>query len=740
MRTERASLALGHEAAPSSRGPRALRAAASGLVLVLLAAVGFGCREGSGVRSKGASVVLISIDTLRADRLGAYGSKAGLTPNLDAFAPGAVTFEEAYSHVPLTLPAHASLFTSLLPSHHGVRDNLGYTLTGKRTVAEAFKAQGYKTIGAVSSFVLRKGTGISQGFDEYDDAITTRTDAALGHQQRDGTLTAQVLVDRLAASKGPVFAFLHLYEPHTPYDPPKKHAGHASPYDGEVAYADEIVGRFLESLHATGRYDDAIIAITADHGEGLNDHGEEEHGILLYRESLHVPLMIKLPKGRDGGRRVTTTVRQTDIAQTLLDLAGLPVLENADGESLVPLMQGVGADRTAYAESFYGRLHMGWSELYAVTEGRNRYIRAPRSEFYDLSNDPLEKNNLIAQRGPLAAQMDAWVVERSARGAFAQPGAVDAQTREKLRSLGYLGGSAATAPKPGETLPDPKDHIASWSVFEKGLSLREAGRTDEAIRVFERVLSENPRMSDGWETLAQTLFQAGRMSEARRAFDSVIGFDPGRSSAHISIAKLERLAGRPDAARQHAEIATKQDPGGAYEFLAELELGLGRFAEAEAAAQKSVAADPSRPMSHYALGLAAVRRGDLVSAEARFRNAIERSASDSGQTFANLHSSLADCLARMGREPEAEAEFRKEIEIVPSSRSGRVGLSLLLRSQGRDDEARAAIGGLVQGNPKATADDFEVVIRTLQGLGDGDGAALWKTRARARYPKDPRFR
>lgn len=708
--------------------------------LTLLFAGLCACREGSSIQSKGASVILISIDTLRADRLGAYGSKAGLTPNLDALAPEAVVFEEAYSHVPLTLPAHASLFTSLLPSRHGVRDNLGYTLTGKRTVAEAFKAQGYRTIGAISSFVLRRGTGIAQGFDEYDDAIATRTDAALGHQQREGALTARALSDRLAASKGPVFAFLHLYEPHTPWSPPPKHAGHASPYDGDVAYADEIVGRFLDSLRAMGRYDDAIIAITSDHGEGLNDHGEEEHGILLYRESLHVPLMIRLPKGREGGRRVTTTVRQADLAQTLLDLAALPVLQGTDGESLVPLMQGTGADRTAYAESFYGRLHMGWSELYAVTEGRNRYIRAPRPEFYDLSNDPGEKNNLIAQRGALSAQMDAWVVEKSAKGAFTQPGAVDAQTRERLQALGYLGGSAATAPKPGETLPDPKDHIASWAVFEKGLSLRQAGNALEAIRVFEGVLKENPRMSDGWETLAQTLFQVGRMAEARRAFDRVIAFDPGRSSAHISIAKLERMAGRAEAARQHAEIATRQDPGGAYEFLAELELGLGRFDEAEAAAQKSLAADPSRPMSHFALGLAAVRRGDLTNAESRFRSAIERSASDSGRTFANLHSSLADCLARMGREAEAEAEFRKEIEIVPSSRPGRIGLTLLLRSQGRDDEARTVIGGLVESNPSARAEEFEAVIQTLQGLGDADGATLWRARARGRYPKDPRFR
>ncbi|MEO8501121.1 MAG: sulfatase-like hydrolase/transferase, partial [Vicinamibacteria bacterium] len=706
-----------------------------GMDVDLVLALG-GCREGSGIRSKGTSVILISIDTLRADRVGAYGSKQGLTPNLDVFASRAVLFEEAYSHVPLTLPAHASL----LPSHHGVRDNLGYTLSGKPTLAAAFKAQGYRTLGAVSSFVLRRSTGIAEGFDEYDDAIPTRSDAALGHQQRDGTLTAQVLAERIDATKGPLFAFLHLYEPHTPYEPPPKFAGHASPYDGDVAYADDIVGQFLGRLRAMGRFDDTIIAITADHGEGLGDHGEEEHGVLLYRESLHVPLLIRLPRDEAGGRRVPATVRQTDIAQTLLGLAAMPPLPNADGESLVPLITGAGTDRTAYAESFYGRLHMGWSEVYAVTEGRNRYIRAPRPEFYDLSTDPLERKNLIAEKGPLAARMDGWVVEKSAQSAFTGPEAVDAQTREKLRSLGYLGGSASVPTGPGETLPDPKDHIASWAVFEKGLSLRQAGKTDEAIRVFEGVLKENPRMSDGWQTLAQTLFEAGRMQEARKAFDRVIAFDPGRSSAHISIAKMERLAGRPDRAREHAEIGAKEDPGGAYEFLAELELGLGRFDAAEAAAQKGIAADPSRPLSHYTLGLAAARRGDLAGAEARFRTAIERSASDSGRTYANLHASLADCLARMGREPEAEAEFRKEIEIMPASRPGRVGLTLLLRSQGRDEEARAAIGGLVEANPVAGAQDFDVVVRTLAGLGDADGAASWRARGRARYPKDPRFR
>ena len=209
-------------------------------IAITLLALAFGaCRRGVDIRSPGASVILISIDTLRSDRVGAYGSKAGLTPHLDALATQSVVFEEAYSHVPLTLPAHASLFTSLLPARHGVRDNLGYTLSGKRTLAEGFKAKGYRTLAAISSFVLRKGTGIAAGFDEYDDDIATRTDAALGHQQRDGVRTAQGLADRIAAVKGPVFAFLHIYEPHTPYEPIEPYASQYpnQPYVGRNAFA-----------------------------------------------------------------------------------------------------------------------------------------------------------------------------------------------------------------------------------------------------------------------------------------------------------------------------------------------------------------------------------------------------------------------------------------------------------------------------------------------------------------------
>ena len=227
-------------------------------VALLLSALNGACsRSPSDDRFPRANVVLISIDTLRADRVGAYGSKSGLTPALDGVAAAGVVFEEAYSQVPLTLPSHASLFTALLPPRHGVRDNLGYTLKGKATIAESFRKNGYRSIGAVSSFVLRSGTGVSAGFDRYDDAIATRTDAALGQQQRDGSSAARSLTDEIGRTTGPFFAFLHLYEPHTPYTPPDRHKNHGSAYDGEVAWADEIVSSFLASLKAMKRFDNA---------------------------------------------------------------------------------------------------------------------------------------------------------------------------------------------------------------------------------------------------------------------------------------------------------------------------------------------------------------------------------------------------------------------------------------------------------------------------------------------------
>src|SRR5262245_15079853 len=289
---------------------------------VLVSAIGLAvlvsaCRRDSGVVSRNAPVVLISVDTLRADHLPAYGYRAVETPALDALRKDSVLFENAYSHVPLTLPSHTSVFTGLLPPQTGVRDNLGYALgDGPPTIASFLKAQGYATGGAVSAIVLSHATGVSRGFDFYEDNVEpTRFSQAISRVQRDGEETAGVLEDWIGPrSDQPFFAFLHLFEPHSPYEPPEPFASkYRLPYDGEIARADQIVGRFVKYLQDQEVYDRALVIFMSDHGEGLNDHGEDEHGVLLYREAIHVPLFVKFPRSRRAGETVSAPVALTDL-------------------------------------------------------------------------------------------------------------------------------------------------------------------------------------------------------------------------------------------------------------------------------------------------------------------------------------------------------------------------------------------------------------------------------------------
>ncbi len=310
------------------------------LVLILLGAVGAAACRRDGLTAPGAPVVLISVDTLRADHLPAYGYANVQTPNLDALRKDSVLFANAYSHVPLTLPSHVTLFTGLLPPQNGVRDNLGYALgPGPATIASTLKAAGYATGGAVSSVVLSHATGVSRGFDFWEDDVEpTRVNQSLSRVQRGGDETERLLAGWIgshASGKGRVFAFLHLFEPHAPYEPPEPYKSrYALPYDGEIARADEIVGRLIAFLKERGLYDKALVVFLSDHGEGLNDHGEDEHGVLLYREEIHVPLFVKFPGARRAGESVQSPVALTDVFPTIAEVAGVPAPPGLAGRSL----------------------------------------------------------------------------------------------------------------------------------------------------------------------------------------------------------------------------------------------------------------------------------------------------------------------------------------------------------------------------------------------------------------------
>jgi len=689
----------------------------------------------------GAPVILISIDTLRADHLPAYGYGAGSTPAIDRLARSGVVFDEAYSQCPLTLPSHTSLLTGRLPFHHGVRDNIGYTVADdERTLAARFKAAGYATGGAVSSYVLRHQTGIGRGFDFFDDAMEVAgTGESLSETQRDGRVTVDALAGWVDAhADQPVFAFLHLYEPHAPYAPPPSHVM-AQPYDGEIAYADELVGRFIDRLTARRLFDRSIVAVVSDHGEGLGDHGEAEHGLLLYREALRVPLIVRLPGGQRRGWRIEGPVGLVDVAPTLLELVGA-ASDGVDGQSLVSALTSRRAsDRTVYSETLHPRLHFGWSDLESAVDGRFQYIRAPTPELYDMTADSAERDNIAPMKATTASSLAAWLARTTTGSAIAQPAPADADARERLRALGYASSSAPRVTS-GMSLADPKEKITTYETLRRAQLLAAEGRDREVVAALEPIVAQEPKMLDAWELVAKSLLRTGRTKEAIEAFGKVLALEPLKPETHLALARIFALEHQPARAREHAELAARRDPAAASEILAELMMDAGRFADAATFATRSIEADPSRYMSHFVIGVVAQREGRCPDAIAAFRRAIEAKRAEPHAVVRNLHAGLADCLARTGHTADAEREFQAELADVPWSPEGRVGLATLYRSQGRDADARTVLAGVVARLPQPNADAYWTVVRAFTVLGDTAAAREWTAKARALFPGDRRFR
>jgi choline-sulfatase len=730
---------------PSGRSVKRGRILAGLALVALLAAAALALRSRRvavpGGPFREAPLILVSIDTLRADRLPAYGYRAGRTPSLDRLAAEGILFEDVYSHCPLTLPAHASLMTGLLPPRHGVRDNTGFTLEATHlSLATRLKGAGFETAGAVSSYVLRRATGIAAGFDFYDDLIETdATKESLGGQQRDGAVAVSALARWIEERRDRrVFAFLHLYEPHAPWTPPERHRQHSHPYDGEVAHADELVGQFLDRLRAAGVLDRAVVAVTSDHGEGLGDHREQEHGLFVYREAVQVPLIVRLPGGRGAGLRVKGVMGQADIPATLLDLLGLSVRDLDGISQRAALGTGTVIARPVYSETLFPRYHFGWSELTAATDDRLRYIQAPRPELFDVKEDPGETRNLVGDRAPVAAAMRAWL-ETKAGGTAPAPAAVPDDVRERLEALGYVGSAHAPA-EDGAPRADPKDEVEAYEAFKQAHALRTAGRDAEAVDALQKLLATRPGMLDARETLGVTLFGLGRVAEAVTTLQAVVAAAPERASAHLALARLFATTGNQRLFATHATLAAQARPGEAYEMLAQSSLDQGRLDEAAAFAARGLAADPDRPVARYIQGLVARRRGKCEEALTALADAEAIRLRHRAFVIPGVHASRGDCLARLERYAEAEAAFQEEVRNIPHSREGRVGLGILYRSQGRDADAREVVAGIVTAHPRAGADEYAEVVRTFAGLEDIAAAREWAARGRSLFPHDKRFR
>lgn len=687
-------------------------------VAVLLIFTACGKREAETPRivATNAPVILISIDTLRADRLPAYGYAAVATPHLDAFRKDAILFTNAYSHVPLTLPSHVSMLTGLIPPDHGVRNNIGFRYEANKhiPISHALKNAGYATGAAVSAYVLRGNTGLDAAFDFYDDDIAVREGSAVGRLQRPGAETVVVAQRWIAQhSSHPFFFMLHLFEPHSPYEPPEPYRSrYSSRYDGEIAATDAIVGGFLESLKRSGVYDRAIIVITADHGEGLNDHGEEEHGIFLYREAIHVPLLLKLPSSTSSGTTIDAPVQHADIAPTIVALAGAKMPAAAKGISLLEVENQPA--RRIFSETLYPRIHLGWSELRSLVDDTFHFIEAPRPELYAASDRP-ERRNVANDNRRVVASMRETLAPISSD--VPQMGAIDPEDAKKLAALGYLSATtSATGP-----LPDPKDRIGDLTALREATYLEEHGRFDEAITRLRAVIERNPRLTDAWTLLGRSLEKSGRLEEAVETYKRGIQVAPAIAGEFsLSLANVYLIMNRPDDAAAHAEVGVKTNPGSAHILMGRAALAKndlsGALRHAEEAGKSFSYDVPAMVLRAQVL----TKQGQLPQALAT----IDRARQMAEQPPALLHFVRADVLARMNRFDEAVPAFQEELRLYPHNRQAYASLAVVYMLTGRRREANATMERLVAANPSPSS--YALAARTFGEMGDEELAAKWR--------------
>ena len=670
-------------------------------------------------------LVLVTIDTLRADRLGCYGSADVATPHLDRVAREGALAAQATAQVPLTRPSHVSLFTGLLPSGHGIRDNVSPGLVPQvPTLASTLKQAGFQTGGFVSSIVLSRQSGLDRGFDLYSDRFQADGDDTrfLNTIQKRGDETLGEALEwlRKAPRDERLFLWLHLYDPHDPYTPPEPYASRYAGrlYDGEVAWSDELVGRLDAALERQGLKGETLLVVTSDHGEGLGEHGENLLGFFLYQPTLHVPMLFRGP-GIPAGRRIEVAVQTVDILPTALDLLGVPPPPGAKlaGRSLAPALRGGNAlpERPAYAESLIPLLHFGWSDLRMIREGRFKYIAAPRPELFDLRQDPREARNLAvaeparaeAMRAALAPYLEA---ERSAAKAAEAQATVPPDLLEKLGALGYLGaGAPGQGSAPGA---DPKDKIEEFKVANRlvreGLiKLREKDFAASAAN-FRELLKREIESFEVHYYLGRALLGLKRYADAAPQFEGAIRFQPAYGMAHEALAECraaegdlkgaiaalrkgreaapqdgslpmreasywERLGDRREATRAYeAALPLARKSAWVRVRLGELARDAGDMPRAASLMREAVGLEATNASYWNSLGMVLGAKGDLAEAEVAFREAATR---DGGSPKYAYNLGLA--LLRQGKKEEAAARFRETLRLQPSFADARARLTEL---------------------------------------------------------------
>ena len=690
----------------------------------LLLVFGFlcGCSTPNVQPQSGQNVLLITIDTLRADRLGCYGYSRGATPNIDRLASEGVLFEEVIAQVPVTLPSHVSLLTSTFPPVNGVRDNTYFRLAPEAlTLAEILHLAGYQTGAFVGAYVLDASFGLGQGFDVYDARMKARDEDASGtFSERRANEVVDAFGRWLAeADKGkPFFAWVHLFDPHTPYTPPSpfRERYASSPYDGEIAYVDEQIGVLLKELEARGLADNTLIVFTADHGESLGEHGERTHGFFVYDATLKVPLILSGKQSLPTDKSISSQVRLVDVMPTILDLVDVSVPDTAQGVSLVGLIEGVDFEKAvAYSECYASQLNFGWAPLVSLRQDGFKYIEAPRAELYDLAKDPGETENLLSADRERARSMksDLEALQSGWPGSFSARHQPDPDTLARLRSLGYAGGGGGTIGGDDELL-DPKDRLYLWDKSQWVIHHMGRGDYAEAARQAEAILEEDPTNLLAMEHLAYCRNKQGSRAEAIDLYRRISSLAPDRPLPHLYQGNLLWREGDLKEAEKEFKAALQTDSrfARAYERLGYLYLAQGKPRQAYESFQEAIRIDDARTEAR--LGLARYHRGmkQFDDARAEYARAVETDPQN-GKALAEY----AHLVAQLGELAEAETLLRAG----PEDLQVHYTLSAILRETERMSEALAELDKAI-----ALAPDFAPAYHDrgviLSRLGRGEEA------------------
>jgi choline-sulfatase len=680
-------------------------------------------------RSPAPDILLITIDTLRADHVGAYGAATGATPTLDALAARGVRFDRADTAVPLTGPSHATILTGQYPPAHGVRGNVVFTLGSKYpTAAMRLKKLGYATAAFVGAYPVAAAFGFAQGFDTFDESFHETSPGEQGAERRANDVS-DAAIRWLASAPRPYFAWLHYYDPHAPYDPPEPFRARFAqrPYDGEIAFTDQQIGRVIEAVRAAGRDRNTIVVVMADHGEGLGDHGELTHGVLIYQSTMRVPLLIAGP-GIGGSRVVPAPVGTIDVLPTLLGFAGAPPDPDLPGRDVRPLIGGRAiAQDPLYSESLFGRLNMHWATLRGWTSGNWKLITGARAELYDLDRDPAEQHDLADSDPQRVERMRDQLQRALSRiapgGDRAQTNPITGEQEQRLRSLGYAAGSGGGGPLDDPGLPDPRTHVTLYDRLQAA-SLARGPALARAFDDVQAITKIDPNNPFAFGTLASMAYRFGSLNLAAEAFARALELDPDRPGVRQNYGKLLRELDRLPESEQQLRLALAQageDDIRTSVSLAETLLAEGKTDEARRSIDGVLAREPNHPEALTA-------KGHLLLAEGRPADAVTYLERATGGSEAEPFIELAEAALGAGDRARARNAIDEALRRSPGHPWALAVAARALALDGQAAAAREYLHRALAAGPRRPG-VWRSLAAAFDAAGDGVEAARCRERA-----------